>query len=150
MLRLPVTLFLLLGLLCSTQQSAIAEYNPQKLGEAIGALAMATDFLAKVGASSCSKYMIEPTTFGTLDKVVAEARPYLRQQDNAELTKWLRSDQIQEAFTQNRRVMEKILEESKKHGQNAAFVCGIVVGLGIAELRTARNRWDSAKQRFAD
>lgn len=139
---------LIFGLLLSLSvtPSALAEYDAEKLGQAIGGYICATDMFEKLTKSYCGYAVKRKYSFKS---ALNETLPYLKVNDRAEIKSLINTKEFNNKLKENDDYISGFLIAGKKDGLDQQTLCGMLIS-NVAHLHQySLNQWNYAKEHYA-
>ena len=123
-----------------------AEYNSNKMGQAVGGLLAATDMLMKFSNSECSYIVIKSYS---VDKTFSEVLPYLPKKDRVQAKDYFTSSVFEKQLQENDRFIEGFLAAGKKDGLDTKTLCGMMASIISMNYPKAVQQWEYAKENYS-
>lgn len=124
---------------------AVAAYDSERLGDAVGGYLMATDLMEKFSKTECGYIVKKRVTFkAALDEVL----PYLSGRDRKELLAAIQSGELDSMWAENDENV-RVMIYAAKQGTDPKTGCGVAFGITIGTYQRALQTWNYAKANYA-
>lgn len=129
-----------------SSSTAFAEYNSEKLGQAIGSYITATDMFEKFTKSECGYAVKRSYSFASS---LNETMPYLNNQDREEIKNFIQTNEFKKKLIENNEYINGFMHAGMKDGLDKKTLCGMLLSNTASLYQYSLTQWNYAKKHYA-